>query len=263
MFQRMPENILLSDSSLFSLSREDENVYLTVNSKASLEVKEIYASTVSGGVLNLNGTGESLIQGYLTVNRLLPRDSESSIGDEDNKYEYGYFENLTVSSLDVENLSVTQRLNISGRIQELTVQDNITTHKLSVDNIHANGLIEGELNTFLNDPHTLPIGGLCFLIFTGVDYLERGEILYLYEETPSGYFWRLSSDSTVTGIVIGLCSIDGTTYDYPSSTHSDRPYFLKVGDRIQILSHGYKKTVNGTTKFVPCLAIRLQNSIEE
>ena len=257
MFQKMPENILLSDSSLFSLSREDEDVYLTVNSKASLTVKEIFANTISVYELNIS-------TGNLTVDKLFPISSSSSIGDEENEYEYGYFVNL-----EVKNLTVTQSLSISGGIQDLNVGNQITTHLLSVDdisvgNIYANGVINGELNTFPNDNRTMPVGGLCFIDFTGVDYLERGEELYLYQQTASGYYWKLSRNNNVIDeIAIGLCSIDGTNYDDPSSIHSVKPFGLEVGDRIQILSHGYKKTINNTTKFVPCLAIRLQKRIEE
>ena len=252
MFQKMPENILLSDSSLFSLSREDEDVYLTVNSKASLTVKEIFANTISVYELNIS-------TGNLTVDKLFPISSSSSIGSEGEEYEYGYFVNL-----DVRNLTVTQSLSISGGIQDLNVGNQITTHLLSVDDIYANGTINGELNTFQNNNRTLPVGGLCFIDFTSVDYLERGEILYLYQLTASGHLWRLSrNNNVINNIAIGLCSIDGTDYDDPSSIHSVKPFGLEVGDRIQILSHGYKKTINNTTKFVPCLAIRLQKRIEE
>ena len=265
MFQKMPENILLSDSSLFSLSRDDEDVYLTVNSKASLTVKRISATTISGYELNI-GTGSSHIQGDLGVNRLLPVDNTSSIGGDGDEYEYGYFNNLTVSSLAVEDLTVTQNLNISGGIRTLTVQDEITTNELSVNDIQANGIINGELNTFNNDPHELPIGGLCFISFhhATIKYLERGEVLYLYEETSQGAYWSLTRESTeYTNITVGLCSIDGTTYDDPSSTQTVRPSYLQVGDRIQILSHGYNYINGGTIKRVPCLAIRLQRRVEE
>lgn len=198
MFQKMPENILLSDSSLFSLSRDDEDVYLTVNSKASLTVKEIYASTISGYELNI-GTGSSHIQGDLGVNRLLPVDNTSSIGGDGDEYEYGYFNNL-----DVKSLSVTERLNISGGIQDLTVQNEIKTKKLSVsEGILTGSLIatislSGDLKSGeLPYPHynnDCPVGGLCVLVIKRNEGLVRGDIIIKntsntwYKPGEAGYF---------------------------------------------------------------------------